>query len=189
MPAASDTGPRCPVGSIPAGAGCIDAKPVFIEKCPGVRKALRFYTKRWQHWTTLRTGAGREMKTRVATCPRYLLKIRKAKAAAAHREWDRWFAYHYAWSQWMDDKWQRIGACETGFGRRPGNFQWDSGAYVSAFGIIRSGYTYFAHEIGQLGWDETRSRLLRYPTPREQYNVALRIHYHYGFSGWGCRGA
>ena len=89
----------------------------------------------------------------------------------------------------MPDKWQRIGACETGYGRRPGSFSWDSGRYVSFAGIYRAGYSQYAHEIGQLSWDETRSRLGRYPTPREQLNVALRIYYHFGFSGWGCRNA
>jgi len=183
----ADTHVRCPSGSKPAGAGCIDAKPVFVENCPGVRKALRFYTKRWQHWTALRTGAGREMRTRVATCPRYLLKIRKLKAAAAHREWNRYFRYHYAWSEWLPDKWQRIGACETGYGRRPGNFRHQNSRYGGAFGFALSSWTAFvpyadpkAGPYPSLPW---------LGTPRQQYEVALAIWRRYGFSGWGCRGA
>ena len=164
-------------------------KPHHLKACPSIQRALAFYTARYVHWSELRAGAPKLADHRGSKCPRYLLKVRRAKAAAAHQAWNRYFTYHWAWSEWLPSKWQRIGACETGYGRRPGSWTWDSGRYVSAFGIYREGYTHFAHEIGQLGWDETRTLLRRYPTPREQYNVALRIYYHYGFSGWGCRNA
>ena len=81
----------------------------------------------------------------------------------------------------MPDKWQRIGACETGYGRRPGDFHWNSGPYQGAFGFAVS------------SWDAFR--LPGYPseaylaTPRQQYEVALAIWRRYGFSGWGCRNA
>ena len=35
-------------------------------------------------------------------------------------------------ADWMPDKWQRIGACETGYGKRPGDFHWNSGAVLRA---------------------------------------------------------
>lgn len=112
------------------------------------------------------------------------------RAADARVEADRWVDTNYAWWKWLPDKWQRVGACETGYGRRPGNWSHDSGTYVSAFGIYRAGYADDAHRIGNLSWDETRRDLGRLPTPREQYDAALS-HYraHGGFSGWGCRGA
>jgi len=180
----------CPSGSIPAGAGCIDAKPVFIDKCVGVQKALRFYTKRWQHWTTLRTGVGqpvRQLERSPQRCPRYLLKIRKAKAAAAHREWNRYFHYHYAWSEWLPDKWQRIGACETGYGRRPGNWRHSNSSYEGAFGFAKVSWDSFKYradpKAGPYPEDAWQA------TPRQQYEVALAIYRMYGLSGWGCRNA
>jgi len=121
-------------------------------------------------------------------CPRYLLTLWQRKARAARLAFERWHAYHYDWREWLPAKWQRIGACETGYGRRPGNWRWDSGTYVSAFGIHRDAYRNDAHRVGQLSWDETLRKLKRYPTPREQFKAALS-HYreHGGFSGWGCR--
>jgi len=182
---AADTHVRCPSGSIPAGAGCIDAKPVFIDKCPGVRKALRFYTKRWQHWTTLRTGA-MSRATRVspgeASCPRYLLKIRKLKAAAAHREWNRYFHYHYAWSEWLPDKWRRIGICETGL-----NWRHSNSSYEGAFGFALSSWDSFVPFADRKAGPYPANAYLA--TPRQQYEVALAIWRRYGLSGWGCRGA
>jgi len=178
----------CPSGSIPVGAGCIDAKPVFIENCPSVRKALRFYTKQLRHWTQLRGQASdlRDAAPR-GPCPRYLLHIRKLKAAAAHREWNRYFTYHYAWSQWLPDKWQRIGACETGYGRRPGNWRHSNSSYEGAFGFAKVSWDSFKYradpKAGPYPEDAWQA------TPRQQYEVALAIYRMYGLSGWGCRGA
>lgn len=92
----------------------------------------------------------------------------------------------------MPDKYARVGACETGYGRRPGNWHWDSGRYVSAFGIIRVAYNSFAHQLGFLGWDDldgkTHQRHGLDAPPREQYLVAKAIHDRYGWSAWGCGG-
>lgn len=85
------------------------------------------------------------------------------------------------WQAWLPDKWARIGACETGYGQRPGNWQHNSGPYQGAFGFAVS------------SWDQFK--LAGYPseayqaTPWQQYQVALAIWRRYGFSGWGCRGA
>lgn len=125
-----------------------------------------------------------------AACPLYLGRVLRLKAYATRRRVEAWLEDQFHWEAWLPDVWQRLGACETGYGRRPGNFRWDSGRYVSAFGIYRPAYADDAHRIGHLSWDETIARLGRLPTPREQYDAALS-HYHAngGFSGWGCRGA
>ena len=138
-------------------------------------------------------GAGRaglRLNGHLPACPRYLAKVFRAKAIAARHAFERWHAYHWDWRSWLPVVWQRLGACETGYGKRPGDWTWDSGQYVSAFGIYRPGYADDAHRIGQLSWDETIRKLHRLPTPREQFDAALS-HYreHGGFDGWGCRGA
>lgn len=91
--------------------------------------------------------------------------------------------YQWDWTQWLPDKYARVGACETGYGRRPGNWQHDSGTYVSAFGIIRSAYNDFSRRLGYPGWDQGGR------TPRQQYEVAAAIQSAYGWSAWGCGGA
>lgn len=90
-------------------------------------------------------------------------------------------AWQWKWQAWLPDKWQRIGACETGYGKRPGNWKHNSGSYQGAFGFAVS------------SWDAFR--LPGYPseaynaTPWQQYRVALEIYKRYGLSGWGCRNA
>ena len=129
----------------------------------------------------MREKMGHETKFCHSACPKWLLHVLQRKARAARLEYRRWHRYHYAWWEWMPDKWQRIGACETGYGRRPGDFHWNSGPYQGAFGFAVS------------SWDAFR--LPGYPseaylaTPRQQYEVALAIWRRYGFSGWGCRDA
>ena len=93
--------------------------------------------------------------------------------------------WQYRWQVWLPDKWQRVGACETGYGRRPGNWHHQNSGYVSAFGISRSSYDEDAAVMGGPPWDDRRN-----PTPFQQYRAALG-HYrlHGGFSGWGCRNA
>ena len=91
-------------------------------------------------------------------------------------------AWQYRWQVWLPDKWQRIGACETGYGKRPGRWDWNSGTYQGAFG--------FHHQ----SWDQFKP-VWWWPknaydaTPWQQYRTALAIHARYGFSGWGCRNA
>jgi len=111
----------------------------------------------------------------------------RARAAKARTRFKVWFRQEYAWWLWLPANWRHLGACETGYGREPGNWAWDSGSYVSAFGIYRSGYADDAHRIGNLSWDETISRLHRLPTPREQYDAGLS-HYRANGDGWGCPG-
>jgi hypothetical protein len=156
-----------------------------------VRKALRYYTAQYRHWTGLRVGVSHgvalHVKGRTQGCPRYLLHIRQAKARAARKAWNAYFHYHYAWSEWLPDKWQRIGACETGYGRRPGNWRHSNSSYEGAFGFAKSSWDAFKYradpKAGPYPADAWQA------TPRQQYEVALAIWRMFGFSGWGCRGA
>jgi hypothetical protein len=103
-------------------------------------------------------------------------ELREARRELWRRDW--------AWWIWLPDKYARVGACETGYGKRPGRWDWDSGRYVSAFGIYRPAYAQFAHQLGLRSWDEPGVR-----TAREQYRVARAIHARYGWGAWGCEGA
>jgi len=170
------------------------AKAEGARDCRSARRAVAWYQARWREWRE-RMGAGPlVLKTlerpRSCTRLRYLARLWRAKARVERLRFERWHRYHFAWREWLPAVWQRLGACETGYGKRPGNWHWDSGRYVSAFGIYRPAYADDAHQIGLLSWDETLGKLHRYPTPREQYRTALSHHrLHGGFSGWGCRGA
>jgi hypothetical protein len=167
---------------------------VYGERCRSARKAVSYYrAQTWAHQSA-RFGAlaDRTPIARGKTCrwARFAAEEWVARAKEAAESLRAWFAYHWDWRSWLPAVWRRLGACETGYGREPGDWTWDSGSYVSAFGIYRDGYANDAHRIGNLSWDETKRRLGRLPTPREQYEAALS-HYreHGGFSGWGCRGA
>jgi hypothetical protein len=100
---------------------------------------------------------------------------------------ERWVAYHYDWPTWLPEKWQRIGACETGYGRRPGNWRHSNSSYEGAFGFAKSSWDAFkyraARKAGPYPADAWQA------TPRQQFEVALAIWRAFGFSGWGCRNA
>lgn len=176
------------------------------ETCPDVRKGLRYYQARAASWAH-KMGAGPNGKAprkaekalpngRALPCPQIirLARVWKAKARAWRLRYERWFEFHWDWRSWMPAKHQRVAACETGHqgGTGPGGsrWDWDSGTYVSAFGIYRPAYNDDAHRVGNLGWDETIRKLGRYPTPREQMQAVDSHRAAYGgWSGWGCRGA
>lgn len=172
------------------------ALKVAPEKCPDARKAVRYYQRRYAEWR-VKMGAGSQRpraSVQPVACPRYLAGVWKRKARGARIAYLRWHHYHFDWRSWMPAKHQRVAACETGHqgGTGPGGsrWDWDSGTYVSAFGIYRPAYDDDAHRVGNLGWDETKRKLGRLPTPREQMQ-AVDSHRaaHGGWSGWGCRGA
>jgi hypothetical protein len=162
------------------------------KQCHAARRAVVYYRgKTWQ-WQERRPWIGyadRKPTIRGRDCRfvRYALGEWRARARAARVNYDRWYRFHFDWKAWLPSKWQRIGACETGYGERPGNWTHNSGTYQGAFGFR---YT---------SWDDFVPRAARaagpYPseahfaTPRQQYEVALAIYRRYGFSGWGCRGA
>ena len=110
-----------------------------------------------------------------------LWENRAAKCMAVLRENQR----QYDWQSWLPDKWARVGACETGYGKRPGNWHHANSRFVSAFGISRQAYDEDAAVYGAPPWNDAH-----HPTPFQQYQAARGHYYlHGGFSGWGCRGA
>lgn len=90
--------------------------------------------------------------------------------------------WQWQWEVWLPDKWQRIGACETGYGKRPGRWDWNSGTYQGAFGFHYASWDQFKPVWW---WPDNAYDA----TPWQQYRTALAIHARYGFSGWGCRNA
>jgi hypothetical protein len=174
---------RCPSGSIPAGKGCIDAKPVFVERC-SARKAIKFYAGRIAYWRH-KMGAGSQRpraSVHPVACPRFLAHVLQRKAYAARRAYGRWVEYHYHWQAWLPDKWRRIGICETGL-----NWQHSNSSYEGAFGFaLRSWDSFVPYADRKAGPYPANAYLA---TPRQQYEVALAIWRRYGLSGWGCRGA
>ena len=91
-------------------------------------------------------------------------------------------SWQWKWKVWLPDKWQRIGACETGYGKRPGRWDWNSGTYQGAFGFHYASWDGFK----PVSWWPREAYLA---TPWQQYQTALAIYRRYGLSGWGCRGA
>ena len=175
--------------------------------CPDARRAVRWYKTRVRYWAhkmgagrgtpraSRRDGAspsrdsgaeqdaqGRPVALTKQTCPQIHRAVRfwRAKAAANRRRYQEW-AYQYDWRSWMPDKWQRIGACETGYGKRPGDFHWNSGTYQGFVGF------YYGT------WDAYKPR--GFPaeayqaTPRQQWIVAERVRATVGYGAWGCGGS
>jgi len=156
------------------------------ENCPGVRHAVRFYQRRANEHRA-KMGAPVSVPAALTRCPRYILHVSVRKARAARRAYERWHVYHWRWDLWLPSKWQRIGACETGYGRRPGNWRHSNSSYEGAFGFAKSSWDGFKGsadpKAGPYPADAWQA------TPRQQYEVALAIWRAYGFSGWGCKGA
>lgn len=196
VPAAQAEGSGATVGQSAVSSSAAEHRElerVAPDRCQSSRKAVAYYRAHTHARQSARGGelADRTPVVRGRSChwARYAAGVWVARAKAALKALRAW-EYDYAWWQWMPAKHRRIGACETGYGREPGDFSWDSGRYVSFAGIYRAGYDDDAHRVGNLGWDETKRKLGRLPTPREQMQ-AVDSHRaaHGGWSGWGCRGA
>ena len=144
------------------------------ESCGDAKRGLRFYRRQERRWRT-KMGAAQPAKyrpsreSRMTACPRvrHLAAVARTRARHAHRVYLRWWR-EYAWQDWLPAKFYRVARCETGV-----DWTFDSGTYVSAFGIIRVAFP---------GWNG-------HNTPREQYEVADSIRARYGWSAWGCGGA
>lgn len=168
-----------------AGAVISDAP----EQCPGIRQGVIFYRGRYLFWRKKMELTAPVSFVKVGSCAnaRFLLGVARAQAQAARTRFERWWSYHYDWPSWLPSKWQRIGACETGYGTRPGNWRHSNSAYEGAFGFAKSSWDAFKRradpKAGPYPEDAWQA------TPRQQYEVALAIWRAYGFSGWGCRGA
>lgn len=157
-------------------------------RCPAAQNAIGHYRRAY---TASRSTMGLDGAPPRAWYPCAAARRRAAqwrdRAKQARLELARWTRDNYHWWLWLPSNWAALGACETGYGKRPGNWAHDSGQYVSAFGIQRHNYMLDAHRIGNLSWDETKARLGRLPTPREQYGAAVSHLNTYG-DGWGCPG-
>ena len=162
------------------------------ETCPDARRAIVYYSRRIAYWRA-KMGAGTSsaegMHKPNGACPQLRRRAvwLRAKAHAWRLRYEAWWEYHWHWQAWLPDKWQRIGACETGYGRRPGNWKWNSGTYQGAFGFYHGSWDAFIHYADPKAGPYPSEAYLA--TPRQQYEVALAIWRRYGFSGWGCRGA
>jgi hypothetical protein len=148
------------------------APRVASEKCPSARKAVRFYQRRYAEWRA-KMGAGLQgISFPADACPHsYLVHLWVRKAHAAHKAFIRWYRNEWNWRAWLPAKFYRVARCETGV-----RWDWDSGTYVSAFGIIRVAYEWYHPWTGR-------------NSPREQYEVASAIQARFGWSAWGCGGA
>lgn len=122
---------------------------------------------------------------RSCTLARASYKLHLALMRTAERKMA--YDYHYNWQQWLPDKWQRIVACETGYGKRPGNWRHANSSFQGAFGFATSSWDAFVPRADPKAGPYPSEAYLA--TPRQQYEVALAIYRMYGLSGWGCRGA
>jgi hypothetical protein len=141
---------------------------------------VAYYSRRYVSWLEKRGVLFEFPARKLNSCPKWLAHVMQGKARAARLAYFAWHREQWEWRRWLPAKWYRIARCETGV-----RWDWDSGTYVSAFGIYRAGYADDAAHVGLPSWDAPGQR-----TPREQYLTALS-HYrlHGGFSGWGCRNA
>lgn len=167
-----------------------EVRPAAAPERKGCRahRALAYYRERERLWRT-KMGAAvvAHRPPPPRGCPRYLARVARMRARAARLRYERWWHYHYAWREWLPDKWQRIGACETGYGRRPGNWRWDSGTYQGAFGFYHGTWDqYKTYADPKAGPYPAEAYLA---TPRQQYEVALAVWRRHGYSAWGCGGA
>lgn len=111
-------------------------------------------------------------------------KRHQACLAKLHRR-----AYEWNWRLWLPRNWQLLGACETGYGRIPGNWFHHNSDYVSAFGIQRDDgprgrgdYNDDARRAGMPLWNDEHP-----PTPWQQWQTALSHQRAFG-DGWDCPG-
>jgi hypothetical protein len=180
--ATSDSKPRARLISI--GTAAVYPPKPDRPTCRGSNRAIGFYRQAVRE-TLGRIGPVELPARRWWGCnsARRRAVEWRAKAHEARRQVAEYLDRMYDWASWLPDKYARVGACETGYGQRPGNWEHDSGTYVSAFGIIRGAYDDFSRRLGYPGWDEGGR------TPRQQYEVAAAIQAAYGWGAWGCGGA
>lgn len=155
------------------------------HNCNSAEKAIIHYRKMvWKYQDEL--GENRlstyhpELKRNACAYKRYVAKNWQGQARAYRAEVVK-YRYDYAWWLWLPDKWQRIGACETGYGKRPGNWKWNSGIYQGAFGFY-----YGTWDAYKPAGAPSEAYLA---TPRQQYQAALNVKAAHGYGAWGCGGA
>ncbi len=183
--------PTEPLALSPQARELTASPRVAPEKC-SARRAVRYYSRRINKWRGKMGTRVLEPRAiadhRLARCPHYLAHLLKRKSRITRLAYLKWNRDQYSWWLWLPDKFARVGACETGYGRKPGSWTWDSGTYVSFAGIIRGGFNQFAGYVGVHGWPD-KKHPGPIPTPREQYEVAAAIQARFGWGAWGCGGA
>lgn len=153
-------------------------------RCPSARRGLRYYRTRHGYWVTKR-GAAKPV-TRNGRSPRncadarYLADVWRRRAHTARLAYQRWWRHEYAWWVWLPSNWAALGACETGYGRPPGNWNHSNARFTSAFGISWAEYDNDARHMGVPPWHVRH-------TPRDQYEAALGHYDRFG-DGWSCPG-
>lgn len=162
---------------------------VYEPPCTDAQQGITYYRKAYT--------ASREKMGLVGAVPRVWYRdcevVRRRagewmeRAKNARLELHAWTQNQWNWARWLPDKWQRIGACETGYGQRPGNWKHNSGSYQGAFGFANQSWDSFVPHADPT-WGPYPSEAYE-ATPRQQYEVALAIYRRYGLSGWGCRAA
>ena len=132
-----------------------------------------------------RSGNFARRRRHIETAPRLPPDPPRRHASGARRlranrlRYQAW-AYQYDWRSWMPAKWQRIGACETGYGKRPGDFHWNSGTYQGFVGFFYGTWDAFKPS----GFPAEAYQA----TPRQQMVVAERVRAAVGYGAWGCGG-
>ncbi len=173
-------------GSTNQDSGAVLKKPTAArtapEKCRSARLALVYYRARTWHYQD-RRGASYSDRTPLAkSChwTRHALTVHRARARSSREAYETW-SYHWEWERWLPDKWARIGACETGYGKPPGRWDWNSGTYQGAFGFYTG--TWDAYKPSGAPSEAYLA------TPRQQYQAALNVAAVHGYGAWGCGGA
>lgn len=158
-------------------------------RCPAAVRAITFYRGKYREHRARMGLPGPVPRVWYTDCD--VVKRRAAewrdRAKEAAESFAAWHHDHYAWWDWMPRGWQNIGACETGYGKRPGRFDWNSGTYQGFAGFYHGSWDAFVpHADQRFGPYPSEAYLA---TPRQQLEVALAIYRRYGLSGWGCRGS
>jgi hypothetical protein len=161
------------------------------ERCPHARKALRYYRARYAQWRH-KMGAGKEsVVAPTSACPRYLARVWRAKARAARKAYQRWWARtpKLAGETWRDVRldspvnrnlW-RIAVCETG-GINGGQPLWThhNSVYSGALGFAHSTWAHWRHYVRPLP-----PPIAAHASPAEQLAVGRALVRSFGgYSSW-----
>jgi len=185
LPASAENSPTLhgpgycgPDGKLTEEGTCIDQEPVFVELCPGARKAVPYYRRLTWDRQAARVGdlADRTPIVKGKTChwSRYAAGEWQARARASLKALKRWNR-EYAWWLWLPVNWRALSTCETHL-----DFEHANSTHLSAFGITIAEYDADAAYMGAPPWHVRH-------TPRDQY-LAARGHLARFGDGWTCPG-
>lgn len=152
------------------------------EQCSDAEKAIVYYrSQTWKYQALLGESKSKtnhpEKRKNACGYKRWSAHKWQAKANKTQAHYE----YHYAWWEWLPAKWARIGGCETGYGKPPGQWTWNSGRYQGAFGFY-----YGTWDAYKPAGAPSEAYLA---TPRQQYQAALNVYADHGYGAWGCGGA